>query len=498
MMGLGIVAIAVASKIITEIQIWFYENTFMAILLMLIVGAGIFYGIKFYWRMKNPEKHQRNLQLDSMLEDLQDQKLSNSIIVGRTIKDRKPVSLTTKQRTGHVQIIGATGRGKTKSIIVPWFARDMKAGRLPILIDGKGDSEIVDEIKLVAQGNRVVVFDPTNLRESCTINPLDGGSAMEIADRLFCALEFESSYYKEVQYSAVLSILEAMEQKRITATLSGIYKALMNPGEFIADAQKSGSPLSDELLRELTRLTMMKADDREEKFSGILSQLRPFTSGTFSHIVNGQFGDAEYIELDETLCKNWNENLPYNGLIILLPTMQYQKSAKVLGRLVLQTLAWATSKRCKADVAPIFIDEFSSFVFDGFEQFLNKARSKGVALHLSHQSVGDLEAISPSFAKTVNVNTNVKVLLGLNDPDTADYFARHLGTNTTTKETERMKRGSFGSTERTGEISVRTTEEFRIHPNRLKSFSNGQGVLSVLVGGRPLVEEVQFDARVYP
>jgi type IV secretory pathway TraG/TraD family ATPase VirD4 len=104
--------------------------------------------------------------------------------------------------------------------------------------------------------------------------------------------------------------------------------------------------------------------------------------------------------------------------------------------MVLQLLAWITSKRkVGASFCPVIIDEFSAFVFDGFEQFLNKARSKNIAIHLSHQSLGDLQNVSDSFAKTINVNTNVKVLLGLNDPDTADYMARHLGTRTKQKTT---------------------------------------------------------------
>ena len=41
---------------------------------------------------------------------------------------------------------------------------------------------------------------------------------------------------------------------------------------------------------------------------------------------------------------------------------------------------------------PVYLDEFSSFVYPGFEQILNKARSANVAMHICHQSVGDLEA----------------------------------------------------------------------------------------------------------
>ena len=145
--------------------------------------------------------------------------------------------------------------------------------------------------------------------------------------------------------------------------------------------------------------------------------------------------------------------------------------------------------------ASVFLDEFSSYAYPGFEQILNKARSAKIALHLSHQSTGDLEAVSPEFAKVVNTNTNIKCLLGLNDPDTADFFARHMGTETNLKFTERVeeKDNFCGSkNERTGSKSMRETEAYKIHPNRLKNLNAGEGVIHI--PGKPdaVTEEIQF------
>jgi type IV secretory pathway TraG/TraD family ATPase VirD4 len=103
--------------------------------------------------------------------------------------------------------------------------------------------------------------------------------------------------------------------------------------------------------------------------------------------------------------------------------------------------------------------------------------------------------VSPEFAKIVNTNTNIKCLLGLNDPDTADFFARHMGTETQTKFTERVEERDswFGpKNERTGSKSMRETESYKVHPNRLKNLSAGEGVIHV--PGRPdaVTEEIQY------
>ncbi|WP_409479668.1 type IV secretory system conjugative DNA transfer family protein [Pseudobdellovibrio sp. HCB154] len=411
-----------------------------------------------------------------------------SIYIGRTLRGDNPLFLTEKMRCGHVQIIGATGRGKTASVVLPWFIRDLMAGNIPILIDGKGDESILYEMQSklsVDEFQRIAVFDLSN-PNSLSLNPLIGGTPSEIADRLIQSLEFESQYFKDIQHAAVLMVLEVLDVCDEAPTLPRLYELLSDSGK-ILDLTKKIKYFPEHLLNEVTKFSQTRSDTREERLSGILSQLKPFNTASFKNLVSGN-------EIDLKAILEQSESTNYRAAVILLNTLQFQKTAKVFGKMVMQLMAWITATRNpKSNFAPVFIDEFSAFVFEGFEQFLNKARSRNIGLHLSHQSLGDLEAVSPSFAKTVNVNTNVKVLLGLNDPDTADYMARHLGTRTKLKSTERAKKDDWGDVEASGEISLRETENYKIHPNKLKNFSRGQGVLSLLVNGYPFTEEVQFD-----
>ena len=477
------------------VEYWLYSHFWQLAFLGFCLLWGMGYLLIKRWEKNNPRKVQRK-KLLHMAEYLRE--AENAIPVAYTLKDRKAIYLSPELRTGHVQILGATGRGKTASVIVPWFLRDMRNNSVPVLIDGKGDTALVNDIspKAALLQKDIWIFNPASPEISCRINPLEGGAPNEIAERLFAALEFESSYYREVQYTAVLTILEAFKCLGQVPTLKALYEALINP-QSILEALGQSNVVPVHQNRELARICQMKPEERQEKFSGIISQLRPFAGGNFERIVNSTGNHFEHLNLDEVMNPAKAAKNGIHGVIILLPTMQYQKSAKVLGKLILQYFAWSTAKREREQaVTPIFIDEFSAFVYEGFEQFLNKARSKGVALHLSHQSMGDLEAVSPSFAKTVNVNTNIKVLLGLNDPDTADYFARHLGTFTTTKSTERATRAAWGQANKTGDMSMRDVEEYKIHPNRLKAFSNGQGVLSLLIHGEQFAEEVQFVREV--
>lgn len=412
--------------------------------------------------------------------------------MGRTLVDSRSLTLSNNQRTGHVQIVGATGRGKTQSVILPWMLQDIKNGSMPILIDGKGDEELANLIRTGTSElkTQIKVFNLSDPKSSCLINPLLGGEPQEVADRLIASLEFESSYFRDIQHSAILMALQVFELCQKVPTLKKISESLNMPS-ILQDLLRESKTKCETLELEVNQLASMPKKDREERLSGLISQIKPFTSGKIGDLVNAHPLDGDdFLDLESVI---QNKALNQVCVVILLNSMQFQKTAKVLGKMILQTVASLSSQRQDLNTfLPLYVDEFSSFVFEGFEQFLNKARSRNVGIHISHQSLGDLEAISPSFAKTINVNTNIKVLLGLNDPDTADYFARHLGTKSFVKSTERAVRGNFGSVERSGDMSLRDVEQYKIHPNRLKNYSQGQGVLSLLVSGIPVVEEVQF------
>jgi len=424
---------------------------------------------------------------------------SREIEVGSRLSDGKVIKLSDQKRLGQVHIPGATGRGKTESVILPWMVQDFFRGKSVLLIDGKGDPDLVQrfcrEADVFPESAGIFVFDPMNPK-SCTINPLASGSPQQITDRIVSSFQFEDPYYKSVQADAVLTAVSLIHESGSEVTYIGIERALTDMDQL--SELVNGS--SDERIKVRGRsLIKQKEETRGQNLSGILTQLAPFTTGEIGRLVNGDetTPGRKVISLHRTLVENPNQR---TATLILLPTLVYQDVGRALGKMILQELAYCVGMRAsKAErtfpFIPVFLDEFSSFAYAGFEQILNKARSSGVALHLSHQSMGDLESVSPQFAKIVNTNSNVKCLLGLNDPDTAEFFARHLGTETTEKFTERVeeREGFFSKKEeKTGMKSMRETESYKVHPNILKSLTSGKGVLHVPTEYGSVTEEIQF------
>jgi len=412
----------------------------------------------------------------------------NEIFVGKTT-DGFPLCLSDEQRCEHAQVVGSTGRGKTMSVILPWMVQDFIHDKSVILIDGKGDRSLVDQLERFTENpSNVIVFDIGDFEKSATTNPLKYGSPQQIADRIFSTFEFDNSYYEKVSFEALLLINEVLVSLGEEITFQKIYQALTSDAS-LSELITGEMELKDELKNLVLDFLSRSFKERQEKLSGFLSQLRPFAIGEISTLINGKVEGKGSFSLSKLIKQDHSAK----AIVILIPTLLYQKTASRLGQMFLQEIAWALVARKSLKFIPIFLDEFSSFVYEGFLQILNKARSSRVGFHLSHQSMGDLESISQEFAKAVVTNTNIKCVLGVNDPESADFFARLFGTRSSEKTTERAERKPLGDLEMSGLMSVRAVEEYKIHPNRLKSMSRGEGVLSFIKCGEVIIEEVQFE-----
>jgi len=86
------------------------------------------------------------------------------------------------------------------------------------------------------------------------------------------------------------------------------------------------------------------------------------------------------------------------------------------------------------------LDDFQDYIYEGFGTILNKSRSANVGVVFCHQSLGDLDKVSEAFRNVVLTNTNIKIVMRMNDPETCDHFASTFGTKTTTKITHYILR----------------------------------------------------------
>jgi len=398
----------------------------------------------------------------------------DAVFCGTTDK-HESVYIKPRQRTMHTQIVGTTNAGKTESVILPWAIQDIQQGRGLILIDGKADRSLLNKLwAYTVKAGREKDFRLFSLscnKESQSFNPLIGGTAEEITERIFNAFDFENPFYRSVQYEVLAQVLRVFESAGIAPTFIKLHQAIMSPQ--ILEQMVEKCP--DVVLRHwVTYFRNLSGAEREQRTSGLTSQISHFAFGKTAPLFNQ---DLPSIAIDEALKNN-------QIVYFQLPALLSPFLGKATGKLVLQSLQAAIANRHRSDIKEakfysVFLDDFSEYLYPGFVTVLNKSRSAKIGIVFAHQALGDIESMGDSVANAILTNSNIKVFMRGNDPDSAEYFAKVVGTKSTTKFTERRKI-SFLQEHRSGDVSAREVEEFVVHPNYFKrELGVGEAVMVV-------------------
>lgn len=398
----------------------------------------------------------------------------DSVYCGKTGSGEE-VHLKPSQRAMHTQVVGTTNAGKTESVILPWAIQDAKAGRGLLIVDGKSDRAVLDKLYAYCvkfgRADDFLLFSLSHIDESDQFNPLIGGTPEEIAERVFNSFEIEQPYYRSIQFEVFVQTLRVFEEIGLVPTFERLHQAISNPGLLL---DRMSLVKSRRLVDWLQGFSNLPSNDRLERTSGLLSAIGQFAFGKHADLFNSE---RPAIEIQSAL---------ENGKIVYfqLPSLLSPFLGKATGKLVLQSLQAAIgnrhrSKGQKNGFFSVFLDDFTEYLYPGFVTILNKSRSAKVGIVFAHQALGDIKSLGDSVANSILTNSNLKVFMRGSDPETAEYFSRVIGTQTTTKSTERAKKAIIGS-QATGDKSLREVEEFIIHPNRFKS-SLGVGEAFIVI-----------------
>lgn len=396
----------------------------------------------------------------------------------------RAVTLTEREREGHMQVVGPTRSGKSQFLLA-LAAQDMKA-RLPVLLmEAKGDRSDFDQfLKAAALARRVEsvrYFNPQDSR-SMTFNPIRpvaGQDSTAVANQIARAIGREPSstgegqdYYRGVDYAKIQTMAEVFFSTGRAFTLRDCYDYFAYPEA----RDRALSLCPDRRLRDLARAEFTVTPDS----SGLTSALRPWTTGALGELLNTY---APQIRLEDVFERR---QLAY----FAVPVGHLQVLANPLGRMIISGLLSVAASRQKVDPKPgpatVILDEFAEFATPVFASFVATVGSAKLRTILSHQDLGQLKRVQgmdkEAFDSVVFNNTSgCKVCFRTPDPEDAEFWAATLGTHTTTSDTERVEGGLFGD-RRTGDRSRRSVEQFKIHPNRLKTLQPGTAL--VLAPGR--------------
>ena len=379
-----------------------------------------------------------------------------SSLLGRGSRARAEIRvgglrLSDEARMRHTHIIGATGSGKTV-MMEHLIYRDLARGYGALIIDPKGERDLYDRIKSyckkIGRLQDLHLLSATHMEESARWNPCRLGSPSELQSKFYCSAKYEHSFFAKAAELSLLRAFESGTQKHADVLLLGDLVEEL-------DTQSSGG--------------------RDENLKGLYFDIQNLAQGEWSPVLcmAEKPGNQTEVSLLDITRKN-------EILFVDLPTEGKSVQSSRVGSLLLQevTLLSGIRKRMPAVRSDrpfgIFVDEFDAFATEPFVSFLNKGRSSDFMITVAHQTLSDLDKVSPTFKGQVMGNFNIFLVFRINTADDAEHIAKLFGTRRAIKRTHQTD-----GNEVSGKGSQREVQEFRIHPDSIKELSTGTCVASI-------------------
>jgi hypothetical protein len=382
------------------------------------------------------------------------------------------VWLTDHQLSAHGLILGASGSGKTTTLLAI-LTDHIRRGKPVIAIDLKGSPEFAAALgdAAAAAGRPFRVWTPDGPSHW---NPLEHGNATELKDKLIATERFTEPHYQraaERYAQMVLRVLEHVHPERPPTLheVVGLMEPMRIPG----------------LLRALPRLLAVQIQDylagltpdQHSAIRGLGTRLAVISeSHTGRYLSPGEGSDT--IDLHRAAAQR-------EVVVFSLNSGSYGGLSTQIGTLIVQDLIAASGSRMREQAVPgggrpeqavIAIDEFSALGADQIASLFARARSAGYPVLLATQELSDLERAGRGLRDQIVGNSAVVIAHRQDVPDSADLIARMVGTEERWEYVHHVQTGwrrGIG----TGRATKRLSERFTIHPNEIKTLRTGEAVL---------------------
>ena len=465
----------------TAIQDYFEELTFLEAALIGTTGASaivIIIALAYEFMSKSAKERRKRTERWTEIPKTLTCPSGHSVFVGQDEDLKSKLYMPDAIRRRHVHILGATGSGKTESVILNFLRQDVQRKLGSIILDAKGDASFLHALRSFVPADRLRVFD-LGSAESASYDPLSSGSGLESAQRLFSALTWSEEYYKSKAFSTVQRLFQAHWEATRKSSLQDPPEG-KNPTIADLDHYLDDPVVFSRLVKSETYPESMAKQDFKE-LSGLRDQIRTLCTGYLDKILSPEGGG----DIDLAQAKS--------GTVIYfrLQSLMSPQLVGAVGKLLINHLSYlagvahrdTTTDNRTPPFVPIYLDEFASFACPEFADLISKARSAGLALHFSHQSVGDVAEVSEGFLNRITDNAGTKIVLRISDPDSAEFFARSFGTKLYTKVTQKLNRAEdIDDLELSGEGSSREAHRFRASPDLLKTLPTGMGAVLIAHG----------------
>ena len=331
--------------------------------------------------------------------------------VGTAPGPERLVGITAESRLSHVSVLAPTGAGKTEAALVPWLLADVRAGRPVCFVDpkGQGVSYALDCLR-PEDGERVVLFDPSDPEGTAGFNPLDarGRDAYAVADSILAVFKsvFASGWgprTEDILYASVLSLAIDGQARENPHTLLDISRLLTEPG-----FRRSVTPAvssEPELARFWARYESLKPAQQENEIAAPMNKLRRYLMRRGVTAILGQadppFRLRDIWKGDRIVLVSVNEALGGAETSQLIGGL-------ICSEIFLAAQERATEKNPKKRPGFVYVDEVRKFLRLPLplETALEISRSYGVGWALFGQGFYQMGS---ELADALEINTKSKI-----------------------------------------------------------------------------------------
>nr|WP_250807966.1 TraM recognition domain-containing protein [Neorhizobium tomejilense] len=482
-------------------------------------------GLLFWFALTRAEDAPLKLPVQSKLADAHErhpatgaaQTSAGIFFLGNELRTGKQVWLTNSDCRQHFLVLGTTGAGKTETLL-GFASNAISWGSGFLFCDGKGDVALFAKVYALARrfgreddllvlnymtGNADVGLSYGEKRSN-TLNPFATGSADGLTQMVVGLMDDtggDGAMWKGRATAMFTGVMRALTWMRdhqlIDLNVSEIrdHLQLKRIIDLASDEQYDSmpKPISKSIKSYLTSLPGYKESQGYNQSQTTLDQ-HGYLEMQFTKIlgsladVYGHIFHTPHAEVDMA-----DVVLNRRILVIMLPALEKSKDEIAnLGKIVVATLKgmmggtlgnkvegnWGDIVENRPTNSPspfiVVLDEVGYYMVDGMDLMAAQARSLGFAMVFAGQDINAMKRLNEKVFGSVQGNTNTKIIMRTEDPDTAKLavdaggkaFRAQLGAYT----------GQAGELARTysDNMEARLEAVDRINPLDLKAQDEGE------------------------
>ena len=436
---------------------------------------------------------------------------TKGIIIGKTLDTDEIITLpdSYKDLNRNIFIIGASGSGKSRKFLIPNILKiaeqdekienEIKKGKNIVCTDPKGDLYCKCCRILEKRGYKVKLFN--------LVAPLysDGIDLIK-----FIETPLDAQIFAQVVITTTQDVGSKKGDEFWQTTQENLLKALLL--HIVFEVEDESKKNMEYLYSIISSGDIKKVDTVFQKSKGITKMAYNIyaqaTDSIKQSVITGLATKLQIFQLDEINAITQRNDIDFSELdnekvAIFCVTSDMDTTMNFLNSLFFSFLFIKTiriadnnkEKRLHRDLN-VILDEFPNIgQIPDFPQKLATIRSRGISAMVACQNVSGLENLYPNnLWQSIIGNEDIKIIMGLNDILSAEYFSKVLGVSTVANNSIRKTAGFDGMMD-IGKEGIATVSRNLMNADELLRLDNM--IQIVIIRGQKAFKCKKFDYSEY-